>query len=223
MKILIAEDDERIRRVLKMGFEQTRLMVDEAEDGEQALAMLESDHYDILVLDWMMPNRDGLSVIKALRSQKNKIPIILLTAKGETTDKITGLDAGADDYLAKPFSFNELLARVRALMRRPPQLQENILNLADLDLDLNNFIVKRAGGLIKLSKTEYKLLEYLMRHQGQIFSKQEIINQVWDFDANILPNTVEAHIRSLRQKIDQPFQKKLIKTVRGFGYKIDAK
>jgi DNA-binding response OmpR family regulator len=170
----------------------------------------------------MLPGMDGLEICKELRQKQIHTPILILTAKGQIDDKIRGLDSGADDYLTKPFSFEELLARIRALTRRPPNSLDNILTIGDLTLNIQTFEVKRRNKNITLSNKEFSLLEYLMRHPHQIIKKEQIINHVWDYESNILPNTVEVYIKNLRQKIENPFpgQGSLIYTVRGFGYKI---
>ena len=171
----------------------------------------------------MLPGKDGLSIVRDLRAKQIHTPVLILTAKGQTDDKISGLDAGADDYLVKPFSFDELLARVRALSRRPKSLISEALTVADLSVNNKTFDVRRAGKEITLSNKEFTLLNFLMEHQGNILSKDQIIAHVWDYDADVLPNTVEVYIRTLRRKIDLPFKgSPLIKTVRGFGYKIEA-
>jgi len=169
---------------------------------------------------------DGVEVCRKLRKEENiHTPILILTAKGQLDDKVEGLDAGGDDYLVKPFAFAELLARIRALTRRPKQVLDTKLGVGDLELDTLTYQVTRAGKKIELSKKEFALLEYLLRHKGKILTKNQIINHVWDYDANVLPNTIEVYIGYLRNKIDKPFKNKLklIKTVRGFGYKIGEK
>lgn len=223
MKILIVEDESKIARALRLGFEQERSVVELTDNGASALTLATAEKYDAIVLDRMLPGgMDGIEVCEKLRKLGNKTPIILLTAKGQIRDKVVGLNAGADDYMVKPFSFEELLARVRALLRRPQETATNLLTVDDLTLDTINYEVKRAGKLIKLSQTEYSLLEYLMRNAGQVLSKTSIIGHVWDFDADVLDNTVEVYISYLRNKIDKPFpgSKPLIKTVRGFGYRL---
>jgi DNA-binding response OmpR family regulator len=165
---------------------------------------------------------DGITVCKNLRKDNIHTPILMLTAKGQIQDKVTGLDAGADDYLTKPFSFEELLARLHALQRRPKQFKSDTISLADLTLDSREYLVRRAGKEIQLSSKEFSLLEYLMKNKNKIVTKDQIISHVWDYDADVLPNTVEVYIKNLRSKIDYPFhsEKQLIHTVRGFGYKI---
>lgn len=225
MKLLIVEDERKIARALKLGFEQERAVVEICYDGPSGLSAALGDEYDVIVLDRMLPGgMDGIAICEQLRAKGNQTPIIMLTAKGQIRDRVAGLNAGADDYLSKPFSFEELLARVRALMRRPQDVISNALKVGDLELDTVSFAVRRGKTPIELTQTEFSLLEYLMRNYGRVLSKTNIINHVWDFDADILPNTVEAYVGYLRNKIDKPFPDKpaLIHTVRGFGYKIEA-
>lgn len=225
MKILIVEDERKIARALKLGFEQERAVADVYYDGQSGLSAALGDDYDVIVLDRMLPGGlDGVRVCEQLRAKGNQTPIIMLTAKGQIRDRVTGLNAGADDYLVKPFSFEELLARVRALLRRPQDNIGNILRVGNLELDTITFEVKRGGQKIDLTQTEFSLLEYLMRNYGRVLSKTNIMNNVWDFEADILPNTVEAYVGYLRNKIDKAFpdEQPLIQTVRGFGYKIEA-
>jgi DNA-binding response OmpR family regulator len=222
MKILLVEDEHKIANAIRRGLEQERFVVEVAFDGDSGLAHAQNDEYDLIILDRMLPGSiEGLDICKTLRASKDHTPILLLTAKDQVRDRVQGLDAGADDYLIKPFAFEELLARVRALLRRSPEGVHAILQVADLTLDPSTFQVRRAGKPISLSKREFTLLEYLMRNQGRILPKSTIINHVWDFDADILPNTVEVYLGYLRQKIDKPFKSPhLIHTVRGFGYKL---
>lgn len=221
MKILIIEDEHKIANAMKQGFKQERMNVDVAYDADEGLAAALGEEYDVIILDRMLPGGDGLEVCKAIRAKGNQTPIIMLTAKSQIRDRVSGLNGGADDYLTKPFSFEELLARVRALLRRPQDNIGNVLRVGNLTLDTITFEVKRGEKTIKLSSTEFALLEYLMRNYGRVLSKTNIISHVWDFDADILPNTVEAYIGYLRNKIDKPFDSPtLIQTVRGFGYKI---
>lgn len=225
MKLLIIEDERKIARALKLGFEQERAVVEICYDGPSGLSAALGDEYDVIVLDRMLPGgMDGIAICEQLRTKGNQTPIIMLTAKGQIRDRVAGLNAGADDYLTKPFSFEELLARVRALMRRPQDVLNNALKVGDLELDTVTYAIRRGTANIELTQTEFALLEYLMRNYGRVLSKTNIINHVWDFDADVLPNTVEAYIGYLRNKIDKPFPDKpaLIQTVRGFGYKIEA-
>lgn len=223
MRILVVEDEHRIGTTIKKGLELEKYAVDLAFDGRDGLDLATTEEYDCLILDLMLPGIDGISICKKLRQNSIHTPILILTAKSQTEDKIAGLNSGADDYLTKPFSFEELLARVRALIRRPSGSQNLILKIGDLEIDTINYLVKRGGKEISLSGKEYSLLEYLMRHSGKIISKEQITSHVWDYDDDILPNTVEVYIRKLRLKIETPFKNKklLLKTVRGFGYKIE--
>lgn len=221
MKLLLVEDEPKIARAVKLGLEQERSTVEVVHDGPTGLASALGDTYDAIILDRMLPGgMDGLEICEKLREKGVKTPILMLTAKGQIRDRVNGLNAGADDYLVKPFSFEELLARLRAITRRPQETNGTILEVGDLTLDTVSYDVRRAGKPISLSQTEYSLLEYLMRNKNRVLSKANIINHVWDFDADILPNTVEAYIGYLRTKIDKPFDTALIHTVRGFGYRI---
>ncbi|KKR75778.1 MAG: Two component transcriptional regulator, winged helix family [Candidatus Levybacteria bacterium GW2011_GWA2_40_8] len=222
MRVLVIEDEHKIGRAIKKGLMQESYAVDLAYDGEDGFDLASGEDYDVIILDLMLPKMDGLTVCKKLREEKIHTPILILTAKGETDDKVKGLNIGADDYLSKPFAFSELLARVRALIRRPREMEEVILEIFGLTLNTFNYEVKRNGKAIILSRTEFALLEYLLRHKGKILSKDQIINHVWNYDADVLPNTVEVYIGYLRAKVDRAFPKSapLIKTIRGFGYKI---
>ncbi|OGD62170.1 DNA-binding response regulator [Candidatus Beckwithbacteria bacterium RBG_13_42_9] len=222
MKILIVEDEHKIANSIKKGLEQEALAVDVAYDGIDGYDLAASEVYDVIILDLMLPGMAGTEICKKLRQDHIHTPILILTAKGELDDKVEGLNLGADDYLVKPFAFTELLARVRALSRRPSDSLDSVLTLADLNLNTITFEVKRGNETINLSKREYALLEYLMRHPHVILTKDQIIANVWNYEADILPNTVEVYIGYLRRKIDLPFKGKppLIHTVRGFGYKI---
>lgn len=223
MRILVVEDEHKIAGALKRGLEQERYAIDIAYDGEDGLASARAENYDLILLDRMLPGKDGLAVCQELRKDGNHTPILMLTAKDHVRDRVQGLDAGADDYLVKPFSFEELLARVRALLRRPHETAETVLKVADLTLDPASFAVMRSGKQILLSGKEFALLEYLMRNAGRVLSKETIMSHVWDFDADILPNTVEVYIGYLRNKIDKPFPApNLIRTRRGFGYTLKA-
>lgn len=222
MKILIVEDEHKIANLIKQGLEQERYTVDVAYDGTTGYDLASSEYYDLIILDRLLPGMDGLAICKNLREKENHTSILMLTAKGQISDRVEGLDSGADDYLTKPFAFEELLARIKALSRRPKDTVQILLNVGDLTLNINTYEVKRAGKLIKLSAKEFSLLECLMLHPNKTLTKKQIIDYVWSYDANILPNTVEVFIGYLRNKIDKPFAGKaeLIQTVRGFGYKI---
>ena len=222
MRLLVIEDERKIARVITESLKREKYAVDAAYDGEEGFNLADSQPYDLLIVDRMLPGLEGAEIVKKLRENGKNMPILFLTALSTTEDKTLGLDAGADDYLTKPFAIDELLARVRALLRRPPIQQPDILKIDDLKIDKQQQTVTRAGKNIDLTNKEYALLEYLMQHPNQILSKETLIDHVWDFDADILPNNVEAYIKNLRQKIDKPFKKQLIKTVRGFGYRIES-
>lgn len=222
MRILVVEDEHRIAQSIKKGLEQERYAVDVAYSGDEGFSLAIAEEYDLIVLDRMLPGMDGMQIISELRNKKNHAPVLMLTARSQIAEKVEGLDIGADDYMTKPFSFEELLARVRALTRRPKTVLDAILAVGTLTLNPSTFEVQRDQQDIQLSSKEFSLLEYLMRHQNKVVTKEQIIQHVWDYDADILPNTVEVYMRNLRQKIDQPFKKSkpLLQTVRGFGYKI---
>jgi DNA-binding response OmpR family regulator len=222
MRILVIEDEHKIAQSIKKGLEQETYAVDIAFSGADGLDLALSEDFDVIILDRMLPELDGLEICKKMRSQKINTPVLMLTAKGQTQDKVEGLDAGADDYLVKPFAFEELLARIRALIRRPSNSLSSVLKIDDLELDTTNFEVKREGKNIQLSNKEFALLEYFMRHPKKILTKDQIINHVWSYDADVLPNSVEVYVGYLRNKIDKAFRTKkpLLQTIRGFGYKI---
>ena len=222
MRVLVIEDEVKLARLIGKALEKERYAVDVVHDGEEGLAMARTEPYDVLVVDRMLPGMSGTEIIATLRHENITTPALLLTALGTTKDKTHGLDIGADDYLVKPFALEELLARIRALLRRPPTIAQSILKIGDLELDTHAKSVSRQGKLIELTAKEYALLEYLMRHPGQTITKETLIAHVWDFDADILPNNVEAHIKQLRRKIDKPFGSSLIQTVRGFGYRMGS-
>lgn len=222
MKLLLVEDEHKIASSIKKGLEQESYTVDVVYDGTTGLDLALTEDYDLIILDRLLPEIDGLEICKQLREKGNHTPVLMLTAKGQLQDRIEGFNAGADDYLVKPFAFEELLVRIRALVRRPKKSVSNILSCADLSLDTDAFEVKRNNKHIQLSNKEFSLLEYLLHHQNKILTKEQIIAHVWNYDADILPNTVEVYMGYLRNKIDKQFlnQPKLIHTVRGFGYKI---
>lgn len=224
MRLLLIEDEHKIARALKRALEQEGYAVDVSYNGDDGYAMASTEPYDVMIIDRMIPGElDGIGIIEAIRKENIHTPVLVLTALGSTKQKTDGLDKGADDYLVKPFALEELLARVRALVRRPREVQQTVLKAGDLELDTTNYKVKRGDKLIQLTTKEFALLEYLLRNQGRPLSKDSIIAHVWDYSADILPNTVEVYIKYLRTKIDTPFKKPLIQTVRGFGYKIEAK
>lgn len=221
MRILIVEDEQKIANSLKKGFEQESYAVDVTFNGKDGYEMAISEEYDVIILDRLMPKMNGIELCKKLREEKNHTPIIMLTARGEVEDRVEGLNVGADDYLPKPFAFTELLARVRAVSRRPKTTVASVLQVGDLTLDSVTFEAVRGKIRISLSSKEYALLEYLMRHKGKVVKKEQIMTHVWNYDADVMPNSVEVYITHLRNKIDKPFAgRELISTVRGFGYKI---
>ncbi len=222
MKILIIEDDrqtaETIRDVLKDYY-----AVDVSYSGKDGEYQASVNEYDAIILDVVLPDMDGVEVCKKIRENEIKTPILMLTGKTETKDKVTALDSGADDYLTKPFKFAELLARIRALMRRAPStLDSNTLSVGNLSLDIGTNKVKRNDKTIPLRRKEFGLLEYLMRNRGRVLTRSMILEHVWDSDTDPITNTVDVHINYLRDKIDRPFPTQLIKTVHGLGYKIEA-
>ena len=224
MRILIIEDEHKIAQALKKALEQESYAVDISYDGDDGYAMATTEPYDLAIVDRMIPGKyNGLSIVKEMRKEKIHTPVIILTAKSSVADRTEGLDAGADDYLVKPFALEELLARVRALLRRPVEVQQTILTAGNLSLNTVTCVVKRGDTEISLTSKEFALLEYLLRNQGKPSNKDTIISHVWDYNADVLPNTVEVYIKYLRQKIDDPFNEPpLLHTARGFGYKIEA-
>lgn len=220
MRILVVEDEHRIATAIKKGLEQERYAVDLARDGEQGLDLACSEEYDAIILDLMLPKLDGTNVCRKLRQNDIHTPVLMLTAKTSLRDKVKGLDIGADDYLGKPFAFEELLARLRALTRRPRHAVTPIIAVGALTLDPTRYFAKRGNSPLSLSKKEFSILEYLMRNADSIITKQQLINHVWDYDSDVLENTVEVNIRNLRKKLGKPDP---IQTVRGFGYKLEGK
>lgn len=223
MRVLVVEDEPKIAHAIKRGLERESYAVDVAYDGNEGFNFAAGEEYDVIILDLMLPGMDGMQICTKLRSQNIHTPILMLTAKSQVEDKINGFNSGADDYLTKPFAFAELSVRIRALARRPHPSSSDVLSVDDLVMDTANFEVRRAGIKIRLSRKEYALLEYLLRNAGKTVTKEQIISHVWDYDADVLPNSAEVYIRHLRQKIDEPFSKPLIHTVKGFGgYKLSA-
>jgi DNA-binding response OmpR family regulator len=222
MRILVVEDEHKIANAIKEGLEHESYAVDVMYSGNEGYDMAVSEDYDVIILDVMLPGMDGVTICKKLREENIHTPILILTAKSQIEDKVLGFNSGADDYLTKPFAFAELLVRIRALTRRPQNSLGTILKVDDLTLDTINYEVKRAGQKIRLSNKEYSLLEYLMRHKDETLTKEQIIGHVWDYDADVLPNSVEVYINHLRKKIDEPYSNKpLIHTIKGFsGYKM---
>lgn len=224
MRLLIVEDNRKIAHTLKSTLTAEAYAVDVMYDGTEGMNAALYEEYDLIILDRMLPNRmDGLEICRQLRETGNHTPILILTAKDQVEQRIEGLNAGADDYLIKPFSLEEFIARIKAVLRRPHEKLGEVLSVSNLTLDTITKRVTRGKQMINLSITEYALLEYMMRHHGQILSKQNLINHVWDFDADVLPSIVETYINYLRNKIEKPFKgPPLLHTIRGFGYKIDT-
>jgi two-component system, OmpR family, response regulator len=222
MKVLVVEDEHKIANSIKQGLEQEKFVVDLAFDGQEGLDLASSEAYDVIILDRMLPLTSGDKILQEIRIKNIHTPVLMLTAKGQVEDKVEGLNSGADDYLTKPFAFSELIARLKALNRRPQNTFKEELIIEDLSLNTQSFEVKRGKTPINLSSKEFSLLEFLMRHPRKIIKKDQIIMNVWSYESDILPNSVEVYIKHLRDKIDKPFkdQPQLIHTVRGFGYKI---
>jgi two-component system OmpR family response regulator len=221
MKLLVVEDEAKLGRAIKSGLEQDGYAVDLLTTADEGLAYAETESYDVIILDRMLPGgKDGLDICRSLRKSGNTTPVLMLTARGELRDKVEGLDEGADDYLVKPFAFDELIARIRALQRRPISSVKLLIEAGPVKIDTSIKQVTVRGNPVKLSKKEYTLLEYLAHHSDQISSKDQIIEHVWNFESDILPNTVEVFIRGLRLKLDTPGEESVIETVRGFGYRL---
>ncbi len=221
MRILVIEDEQRIADFLDRGLASAGYAVDVVGTGREALAAIHTTDYDLLILDLMLPDMDGMEVLAKVRGRKVSPPVLILSARGALDDRVKGLESGADDYLVKPFAFVELLARVRALLRRGQAVPEK-LQVGDLTLDCIRRKVSRAGEPIDLAPKEFGILEYLMRNKGRPLSRTMIVEHVWDMDYDGLTNIVDVYIRHLRSKIDERFPRKLIQTVRGIGYMIDA-
>ncbi len=220
MRVLVIEDDHKIAGALMRGLERQSYAVDVCYNGDEGLSMATTEPYDIVILDRMLPGTDGITILKSMREASIHTPVLLLTAKDKVLDRAEGLNAGADDYLVKPFAFVELIARVRALLRRPQETVDTHIESNGVNLDRDSFIANRGDEIIELTAKEFALLEYLMGQPGRIATKEQIMQHVWDYDSDILPNTVEVYIGYLRNKIDKPFPNlpKLINTRRGFGY-----
>ena len=217
-RILLVEDDVMVASLTRRGLREEHYTVDVAPDGEQALFLAQTGEYDCVILDWLLPKRTGLEVLRTLRAEGRTVPVLLLTAKDELRDKVAGLDAGADDYLTKPFGFDELLARVRALLRRRGELVATTLTVADLALDVLKHRVTRGTQVLALTNREYALLEFLLRHPNQVVTRTMLAEHVWEHDFDPLSNVIDVHITRLRRKLDEGFTPKLLHTLRGSGY-----
>ncbi|WP_135466046.1 winged helix-turn-helix domain-containing protein [Crenalkalicoccus roseus] len=223
MRILLVEDDAETARYVIRGLREAGHVVDHAADGTQGLFLATTGGHDVLVVDRMVPGLDGLSLVRALRAARVAAPVLFLTARAGVGDRVEGLEAGGDDYLVKPFAFAELLARINALARRPPPREEvTVLRAGDLEMDLIRRTVTRAGRRIELQPREFRLLEYLLRHAGQVVTRTMLLEGVWDFHFDPKTSVVETHISRLRAKVDKGFDRELIHTVRGAGYAIRA-
>lgn len=220
MKILVVEDEKKVASFIKKGLEEEYYSVDVAFDGKEGLKLALSEEYDLIILDLMLPFKDGLSILKELRSEKIFTPVLILTARDTIQDKVTGLDSGADDYLAKPFSFEELLARIRALLRRNSVDKNNILKAGDLKLDTQAHKAYRNDIEIQLTAKEYAILEYLMRNKNRVVSRTKISEHIYEFHFDPETNVIDVYINKLRNKVDKGFEKPIIHTVRGVGYLI---
>jgi two-component system copper resistance phosphate regulon response regulator CusR len=221
MRLLIVEDEPKTAAYLKKGLGENGFVTDLAHDGDQALNFTAAAKYDLIVLDIMLPKRDGWSVLEALRANGNETPVICLTARDAVEDRVKGLQSGADDYLTKPFAFSELLARIRTVLRRSPQRAAEMIRIADLEVDLPRQRAVRAGRRLDLTQKEFSLLSLLARNAGNVLSRTAIAEQVWDMNFDCDTNVVEVHVRRLRSKVDDPFARKLIRTVRGVGYALE--
>jgi two-component system copper resistance phosphate regulon response regulator CusR len=221
VKILVVEDEKKAAAYLRKGLLENGFVVDLAADGEEGAALARNGGYDLLILDIMLPRRDGWSVLSELRREGVQTPVLFLTAKDSLPDRVKGLNLGADDYLVKPFAFSELLARVRSILRRGPSRRAETLRRGDLEIDLVRHRAARAGRKLELTPKEFSLLSFLARHPGEVQSRTAIAEQVWDMNFDGGTNVVDVHVRRLRSKVDDPFELKLIHTVRGMGYVLD--
>ena len=220
MRILLVEDNQRLSDSLRRSLTDDGYAVDVAYDGQEGEDLAQLTPYDVIILDVMLPRKDGFEVCRTLRENRVKSPILMLTARDALTDRVSGLDSGADDYLVKPFELDELRARLRALLRRDSEDKSSVLAIADLKLDPATHQVERGGQVIELTSREYALLEYLMRHPNRLITRQMAENSLWSYDATVASNVVDVYIRRLRNKIDDPFDVKLIETIRGSGYRL---
>ncbi len=218
MRILVVEDEKKVGSFIKKGLEEENYAVDIAYDGEEGLTLAQINEYDLILLDIMLPRLDGMEVLRQIRRNGSNVPILMLTAKDSVEDIVSGLDGGSDDYLTKPFSFDELVARVRALLRRKAKEKTDLLTVGDLSLSTSTHRVKRGGREIELTAKEYALLEYFMRNPNRVLTRVLITEHVWDYHFDPSTNVIDVYVNYLRKKIDQGFEKKLIHTIRGSGY-----
>jgi DNA-binding response OmpR family regulator len=220
MRILIVEDEEKMAKALRKGLEANDYLVSTAQTGEEGFFLATTEDFDLIVLDLMLPSRDGMEVLAALRKKNSSIAVLILTSKDTVKDRVRGLDAGADDYLVKPFAFSELLARIRAIQRRGKPDENSKLRLADLEMDTAAHIATRGGEPLMLTAREFELLEYLLRQQSRVVSREMLARDVWQETARYTPldNVIDVHVANLRKKVDEPFKKKLLHTVRGVGF-----
>jgi len=218
MRLLVIEDEKKVASFIKKGLEEEHYAVDVAYDGEEGIYLTETNDYDLVILDLMIPKIHGWDVLKKIRAKRNNVPILVLTARDSIEDKVKGLDSGCDDYLTKPFAFAELLARIRALLRREKAEKEPILRIADLTLSLVTHKVARRGKEIELTSREYTLLEYFMRNPDKVLTRTMISEHVWDYHFDSMTNVIDVYVNYLRKKIDKDFEPKLIHTLRGIGY-----
>ncbi len=218
MRVLVIEDERNLARIIKKGLEENSFAVELSFDGEEGLYMAETFQFDAVILDVMLPKLDGFAVLEKLRSRQISVPVLMLTARGEVDDRVKGLNIGADDYLAKPFDFSELLARLRSIIRRNKGEASSVMKISDLEIDMNSHTVKRAGQELKLSATEYRILEYFVMNRDRVISRTEIIEHVYDTNYDLDSNVINVYINYLRNKVDKGFDMQLIHTIRGSGY-----